>query len=137
VPKSGADTNKNFRVMIILTSIDSLCVELDSAVTTNEMQCVSSWRDITASTYIAGRNVTNTNGVVTVNIVDSPETSTQRIVDFMSIYNNDTVSKKVRVFININETEYTLCYISIDTCERLEYTDCNGFSVYTSTGSRK
>lgn len=95
--------------MIILSATtDNLQVVLGAAVTTNQLQCVSSWRDITTTAYTPGRTVTVTNDTTDVNLVPAPADSTQRVVDHISIYNSDTDVRQVTVKFDANGTEYIL-----------------------------
>lgn len=124
--------------MLILTeTTDNLQVVLGGSVTTNQLRCVSSWRDVTTTAYTPGRTVTNTNNTTDVNLVAAPAASTQRVVDFVSIYNADTVAQTVTVKFDANGTEYILWVGALSTTERLEYVDGHGFRVLSSTGALK
>lgn len=124
--------------MIILSSdTDNLQVVLGGNITTNQLQCFSSWRDRTSTTFVAGRTAINTNNTTDVNIVPAPGASTQRLIDYLSIYNADTVASTVTVKLDANGTEYILFKGLLATGERLEYTDKNGFQVYTIAGALK
>lgn len=124
--------------MIILSeTTDNLQVVLGGSVTTNQLQCFSSWRDRTSTTFVAGRTVTNTNNTTDVNIVPAPASSTQRVVDFISIYNNDTVNQTVTIKLDANGTEYILFKVTLATTERLEYAEGRGWQVFASTGAVK
>jgi uncharacterized protein len=77
--------------MIVLTeTTDTVQVVLGAAVATAEPTIVSSWRDITTTTYTPGRTVATTNGTTDVNAVGSPAASTQRVVDMIHVHNADT-----------------------------------------------
>jgi hypothetical protein len=120
--------------MLVLTeTTDNLQAVLGSAVTTNQLTCVSSWRDVTTTTYVPGRTVTVTNSTSDVNIVPSPASSTQRVVDFVSIYNKDTANADVTIKFDANGTEYIIFKATLVTGGRLEYTSENGWQVYNDT----
>lgn len=124
--------------MIVLTeTTDNLQVVLGGSVTTNQLLCMSSWRDITTTAYTPGRTVTNTNDTTDVNIVTAPGSSTQRVIDYLSIYNADTVSATVTVKFDANGTEYTIWSGTLATGERLEYVDGAGFVVMAVNGIPK
>lgn len=124
--------------MIVLTeTTDNLQVVLGGSVTTNQLRCMSSWRDITTTAYTPGRTVTNTNDTTDVNIVTAPGSSTQRVIDYLSIYNADTVSATVTVKFDANGTEYTIWSGTLATGERLEYVDGAGFVVMAVNGIPK
>lgn len=124
--------------MIILSeTTDNLQVVLGGAVTTNQLQCFTSWRDRTATTFVAGRTVTNTNDTTDVNLAVAPAASTQRVIDFISIYNNDTTNKTVTIKLDANGTEYKLFVVTIATGEAIQYNEGSGFIVIASTGAIK
>lgn len=95
-------------MLVLSETTDNIQVVLGSAVTTNQLQCKSSWRDITTTVFTPGRTVTNTNDTTDVNVVPSPGASTQRVCDLINIYNADTVARVVTVKLDANGTEYIL-----------------------------
>ena len=100
--------------MIILTATtDSITVNLDGTVTTNQLPCIASWRDITTTAYTPGRTVLNTNNASKVTVVGSPASSTQRVIDFINIQNADTVTRIVTVAYDLNGTFYTLYNVTL------------------------
>lgn len=124
--------------MIILSqTTDNLQVVLGATVTTNQLRCFSSWRDIDTTAYTAGRKVINTNNTTDVNIVDAPASSTQRVVDTVNIFNADTLSATVTVKFDDNGTEFTLWSGVLSAGERLEYSEGQGWRAFTSQGSIK
>jgi hypothetical protein len=124
--------------MLVLTAeTDKIQVVLAGNVTTNQLQCMSSWRDITTTAYTPGRTVINTNNTTDIDLVGSPAASTQRVIDFLSVYNNDTVTANVTVKFDANGTEYILFKGLLATGERLEYTNDGGFKTYSNAGAVK
>jgi len=124
--------------MIVLdATTDTVQAVLGGTVTTNQMRCVAAWRDITTTAYTPGKTLTNTNNTTDVNVVGSPGASTQRVVDYLSIYNSDTVSQTLTVKFDANGTEYVLWSGSLATGERLEYVDGAGFRVFAAHGLEK
>lgn len=124
--------------MIVLDSTtDSLQIVLGEAVTTNQLQCISSWRDITTTDYTPGKTVTNTNSTTDVNLVAAPWASTQRVIDTVSVYNSDTVNAWVTIKYDANWTEYILTRVSLGSGERLEYSEKKGWRVFNNLGSLK
>lgn len=124
--------------MIILSeTTDNLQVVLGGAITTNQLQCFTAWRDRTSTTFVAGRTVTNTNSTTDVTIAASPAASTQRIIDYISVYNNDTVNATVTVKLDANGTEYILFKVTLAATEKIEYHEGQGFKVIASTGAVK
>ena len=124
--------------MIILNSTtDKVQVFLTSAVTTTELSCFVSYRDTTSTTITPIRNVTLTNGISSVDLVGSPAASTQRIVDYLSVYNNDITMAEVTVRFVDNVTYYKLCVLRLAPGEKLEYQDGEGFKVISNGYSIK
>ena len=116
--------------MIVLTATtDTVQVVLDGAVTTNELQCVASWRDVTTTTYTPGRTLATTNGTTDANAVAAPGSSTQRVVDFLSVYNADTADAVVTIKLDANGTEYVLWRGGLQPGDVVRYVEGAGFSV--------
>jgi hypothetical protein len=123
--------------MIVLTeTTDNLQVVLGGSVASNQLQCFASWRDRTSSTFIAGRTVVNTNNTTDVNIIPAPSTG-QRIVDFFTIFNRDTVNATVTVKLDANGTEYILYKVTLAAGEILTYQEGVGFIVFANSGAVK
>lgn len=115
--------------MIVLSqTTDKIQVVLGGVVTTNQAQCVASWRDITSTpSYTAGRSVANTNNTSDVDLIAAPAASTQRVIDYISIYNNDTGAITVAVKYDANGTDYILAKEVLEIGESLIYTNETGF----------
>lgn len=124
--------------MIILTNTtDRVEIVLSGAITTNQLPCVTSYRDITTTGYTPGRELSNTNNTSDVTIVSSPASSTQRVVDYISVRNSDTVSATVTIKFDANGIEYIIFTTTLLTGERIEYNDKDGFRTYTTAGILK
>jgi len=123
--------------MIILISTDKLQVKLNGSVATNQLQCFTSWRDRTSTTFVAGRTSVNTNNTTDVDIVGSPASDAQRVVDLVNIYNNDTTSATVTIKFDVGGVECILWKGILNPQERVEYTDANGFRSFTNGGAEK
>lgn len=121
--------------MIVLDSTnDSIQIVLDDEVATNEHQCFASWRDVTATAYTPGKTAVLTNGTTDVNLVPAPSASTYRVIDFISVYNNDTAAMSVYIKSDISGTEKTLWLGTLQPGETLEYTSQDGWRVRTALG---
>lgn len=124
--------------MIILTeTTDNLQIVLGGAIVANQMRSMACWRDITTSLYTPGRTLALTNNTTDVNIVPGPAASTQRVVDFLSVFNLDTGAQTVTIKLDANGTEYILFRGILDPSERLEYAEGIGFRVLTVQGAQK
>lgn len=125
--------------MIVLSqTTDKIQIVLGGAVATNQAQCVASWRDITATpTYTPGRSVAVTNGTTDVDFIASPGASTQRVIDYISVYNSDTASITATVKFDANGTDYILWKGILSTGEALEYEDGKGWTTRSLSGLKK
>jgi len=124
--------------MIILSeTTDNLQVVLGGTVATNQLHCVTSWRDRTSTTFIAGRTVATTNNTTDVNIAPAPAASTQRIIDFISIYNADTDDRLVTIKIDANGTEYIIWKDVLSPGDTVRYIEGAGFNVFRTYQSIK
>ena len=112
--------------MLIITSTDVIRVTT-TAITTNAMDCVTSYREITATTYTPARTVIVTNGVTAVNIVPAPSAGTQRVVDYISIFNRDTITSTVSISMYNGVSDFILWSGTLASGDRVEYQDGYGF----------
>lgn len=116
--------------MIILSNTtDKLEVVLSGNVTANHLPCISFWRDVTTTTYTPSRTVINSNNTTAVDISGSPDSSTQRVIDFISVFNADTAPSIVTIRYNANGTTYILYKATLAVGDKIEYTDKTGFQV--------
>lgn len=117
--------------MIILSeTTDNLQIVLGNAVTTNQLQCFTSWRDRTSTTFIAGRTTALTNDTTDVNLTSGPVASTQRIIDFISVYNTDTVENTITIKIDDNGTDYILWKDVLAPGDAVRFVEGSGFNTY-------
>lgn len=124
-------------MLILPSTTDSLDVVLGTAHTTTPVKIVAAYRDITTTAFTPGRRVADTNGTTQVQAVQPPAASTSRVIDFVSIFNDDTTAKLVTVSLNDNGTRYTLISVTLGVDERIEYQEGQGWRVFTNTGSLK
>lgn len=124
-------------MLVLSETTDKIQVVLAGNVTANQLQCFASYRDITTTAYTAGRNSVNTNNTTDVDLVGSPGASTQRVIDFLSVYNADTVNATVTIKLDANGTERILTKATIATGERIEYTNEGGFKTIDTDGRVK
>lgn len=124
-------------MIILVKSTDSLQVNLAGDIATNQLQCISFWRDTTVTDYTPGRTLANTNNATNVDISESPSESHQIIIDYVSIYNNDTINHILTVKFSDSGTEYILWKGILAPGEKLEYSDKLGFQVFSNVGAAK
>lgn len=124
--------------MIILSNTtDKIQLSLSATVSSNQLVCYSSYKDTTSSSISVGRGLTLSNNLSYVDIVDSPASSTQRVVDYISVYNKDTTESDVSIYMYDNSNRYALFNSVLLPSEKLEYQDGFGFRVIDSEGSFK
>jgi hypothetical protein len=83
--------------MILSSTSELLRLRLDATVATSQLAWVTSFNDITTTTFVAGDADGNSNNATDVTIVGSPAATTQRQVTTINVYNNDTLSRVVTV----------------------------------------
>jgi hypothetical protein len=115
--------------MIILTSTsDKLQVVLAGAVTTNQLQCYASFRDVGAASYTPDCLDSVTNDTTDVSVVTSPGTGLKRVVDYVSVWNTDTVAATVTIkYEDGVGTETTLWKGTLAAGAGVEYVEGAGF----------
>lgn len=121
-------------MLILSNTTDSIEVVLGGTVTTTQLLCVSSFRDITTSAYTPNRTVIATNNATPISAVAAPAASTQRVIDLVSVFNTDTVAQTVTIKYNANGTKYTLWSASLDTGESVQFVEGSGWTKLMATG---
>ena len=125
-------------MLILGTTTDKIQVTLSNVVTTNQLDCIATYKDITTSAYSGSAPIlVTTNNTSNVDLVPAPASNTQRIVDFISIYNNDTANATVTVTINRNSSIGILFKCTLTTSESLVYSEGAGWNIHSNNGSPK
>ncbi len=122
-------------MIILSTTSDQIQVVLDSSVTTTQLQCYACYRDTTTTSITPGRKAIATNNTTAAELVGSPASSTQRVVEYISVYNKDTANATVTLSLYISTTLYTLLKTTLQPGDRLEYQQGSGFRVLASDGA--
>jgi hypothetical protein len=120
--------------MILDATTKSLEVLLAGAVTTNQLEIVADWLDMTATTTAPGDTGSVTNNSTAVTAVAAPASSTQRKVNEITIFNADTVAAIVTVRVNDNGTMRRKLKITLQPGYTLEYTFSSGWKVLDTNG---
>ena len=123
-------------MLILATTTDTIEVVLGGA-SVSPLPIFATFRDITASAYTPGRSAINTSGTTPVVGVAAPAASTQRVIDFINIYNPNVANATVTVRIDLNGTEYILTSVTLAQGERLVYQEGAGWLCYTIAGAIK
>lgn len=123
--------------MLILTqTTDSIDVVLASAPAA-QLPVAAFYRDIDSTSYLPGRTVLNTAGVTAVEAVPGPPASTQRVVDFINIYNPNAANATVTVRYDLAGTPFVLASVVLSQGERLTYQEGTGWQAFTAAGALK
>jgi hypothetical protein len=123
-------------MLILAATTDTIEVVLGGA-SVSPLPIFATYRDITTSAYTPGRSAINTSGTTPVVGVDAPAASTQRVIDFINIYNPNVANATVTVRIDLNGTEYILTSVTLAQGERLVYQEGAGWQCYTIAGAIK
>lgn len=116
--------------MIVLSATNT---KLEVAASVGSVDCIASWRDVTTSGYAPGSSVaTATAG--TVDLVVAPAASTQRLIDYVSVYNKGTTRATVALQVDVGGTDRVLISKFLSVGERLEYVRGKGFRVLSASG---
>jgi hypothetical protein len=90
--------------VIFLDTVNrSLEILLGGAITTNQLEWVTSYVDVNQSTFAATNAPENngvTNNATAVTIVAAPAATTTRQVKFISVHNKDTVAATITIRVN-------------------------------------
>ena len=123
--------------MIILTNPLLLEIVLGSSATTSQLPFYVAYVDSTSITYVPAQLNGLTNNTSIVTLVPTPLAGTSRTIKYVSIHNEDSVSSQVILQINDGVNTKIIVNFTLDSGDRLEYTDTVGFRCLTSTGEVK
>jgi hypothetical protein len=125
-------------MLILATTTDKIQVLLTSAVTTNQLDCIATYKDISTTAYSGSSpTLVTTNNTTAVDLVPAPASNVQRIVDFISVYNADTVNATVTIRINRNGSTGVLFKCILSTNELLVYVEGKGWNIHSNSGLSK
>jgi hypothetical protein len=98
--------------MKLTTTNDKLQIVLGGAITTNQLQCLTSYKIYTATTTSDGRLAVNTNSTTDVDLAGPPASGEVYDIQNINVYNRDTVSATVTIKLDVSGTE-TILYKGI------------------------
>lgn len=124
-------------MIVLANTTDKIQAVLAGSVTTSQLQLVAYWRDINASDYIPGSSRLVTSNATSVDFVSAPTSGNQRMIDYLSVYNADTVNATVTIKMVVNASDYILFKPTLATGEKLEYNSGDGFMCFDSQGRIK
>lgn len=121
--------------MIILdTTTKSLQIKLGGSVTTSQLFWVSSYVDITSTTFVPISSDGVSNNATAVTIIPSPAASTQRQLKQLTVYNDDTATATVIINYNDNATIRTLFDVALNAGYHLVINADGNLAVYDNDG---
>lgn len=127
--------------MIVLnTTADKIQVDMTGFTSSGyNIECYASYRDATSTSIVPGASAVNlTGGATPTDLVPSPAASTQRVVDYISVYNGDVVANTVTVLFAITSVaSYELAKFVLAPGEKLEYQEGAGFRSLGAAGDLK
>lgn len=94
--------------MKLTTTNDKLQIVLSGSVTTNQLQCVTSYKIFTTSATTDGKLAVNTNNTTDVDLAGAPSSGEVYDIQNINIFNNDTVAQTVTVKLDVSGTETIL-----------------------------
>lgn len=94
--------------MKLTTTNDKIQVVLGGSVTTNQLQCLCTYKIYTTTTTTDGKVAINTNNTTDVDIAGAPSSGQTYDIQNINIFNNDTVSATVTVKLDVSGTETIL-----------------------------
>lgn len=92
--------------IVLDSTAKSIRAKLGAAHTTNPVDFTFHYADVTASAFTEGSAVAQSNGTTNTEVLAAPSASTRRIVTAVSIFNNDTVSQTVTLYLRVTATDY-------------------------------
>lgn len=98
--------------MKLTTTNDKLQIVLGGAVTTNQLQCLTTYKVYTTTTTVDGKVAINTNNTTDVDLAGAPSSGETYDIQNINIYNKDTVSATVTIKLDVSATE-TILYKGI------------------------
>lgn len=122
-----------------LSSTDKLEIVLGSSVTTNQLEWVVSYQDITSAGMTLPQSSSQglTNDTTTVDMVTAPAASTNRQVVHISVFNDDTTSETVIIKKDVSGTEYFLVDVLLQPNDTLEWSRETGWKITTGTSQAR
>lgn len=94
--------------MKLTTINDKLQIVLGGAITTNQLQCLTTYKVYTTSTTVDGKVAINTNNTTDVDLAGPPNSGETYDIQNINIYNKDTVAATVTIKLDVSATETIL-----------------------------
>ena len=118
--------------MKLTTTNDKLQIVLGGAITTNQLQCLTTWKVYTTTTTTDGKLAVNTNNTTDVDLAGAPGSGETYDIQNINIYNKDTVTANVTIKLDVSATETILYKASVGASEVLSWTAEGGWKNTTN-----
>lgn len=119
--------------MKLTTVNDKLQIVLGGAITTNQLQCLTTYKVYTATTTVDGKVAINTNNTTDVDLAGAPASGEVYDIQNINIYNRDTVTANVTIKLDVSGTETILYSATLGTHEVLSWTAEGGWKNTTNS----
>lgn len=113
--------------MKLTTTNDKLQVVLGGAVTTNQLQCLTTYKVYTTTTTVDGKVAINTNNTTDVDLAGPPSSGETYDIQNINIYNKDTVAATVTVKLDVSATETILYKGVVGVSDVISWTSEGGW----------
>lgn len=94
--------------MKLTTTNDKIQIVLGGSVTTNQLQCLCTYKVYTTTTTTDGKVAVNTNNTTDVNLAGAPSSGETYDIQNINVYNADTVAQTVTIKLDVSGTETIL-----------------------------
>lgn len=127
-------------MLILDATTRSLEIDLNGAITTNQLPFVASYVDLaktTSEVVASSMNTGQSNSTTAVTLVAAPGANQTRHLKYLSIRNADTVSTVLWIQVNDNSTLREIWKGTLAVGDSLVYTDSLGFNIINTSGQIK
>lgn len=118
--------------MKLTTTNDKLQIVLGGAITTNQLQCLTTYKIFTSTTTTDGKLAVNTNNTTDVDLAGAPASGETYDIQNINIYNRDTVTANVTIKLDVSGTETILYKGNVGTGEVLSWSAEGGWKNTTN-----
>lgn len=94
--------------MKLTTTNDKIQIVLGGSVTTNQLQCLCTYKVYTTTTTTDGKVAVNTNNTTDVDLAGAPSSGETYDIQNINVYNADTVAQTVTIKLDVSGTETIL-----------------------------
>ena len=121
--------------MYLSNTTEKLQIVLAGAITTSQLNWITSYQDITSAgmTLPQSSSQGNTNSTTDVDMVAAPAASTTRQVVHMIVYNADTAAATVTIKKDISGTDYLYVKQTLQSGDSLQWSREDGFTIISGT----